>query len=134
VVPDVKRYQKRLTDEEAQKLEEQGFGFRDYAGMMAEMDKDALVIDDISHYETEKLLELYKPDIFCAGIKEKYVISKSGVPCKQLHNYDMGGPYTCFQGAINFYKDVDQLVNTSAWKFIKAPWQKTRELEATYGR
>ena len=45
-----------------------------------------------SHLETEKLIEFYKPDIFCAGIKEKYVVQKSGVPLKQLHSYDYGGP------------------------------------------
>ena len=67
---------------------------------MAEMDDDTLVIDDISQYETEKLIELYKPDIFCAGIKEKYVVQKMGVPCKQLHSYDYGGPYAAFRGAI----------------------------------
>ena len=112
----------------------EGLGFKHYAGMMAEMDKEAMVIDDPSHFETEKLLETYKPDVFCAGIKEKFVITKSGVPCKQLHNYDSGGPYTGFRGAVNFYRDIDRLVNTSAWKMIKAPWQKSPALEASFGR
>jgi nitrogenase molybdenum-iron protein alpha chain len=134
VVPDATRYRPRLTESQVKELEAQGLSFKDYAGMMAEMDKDTLVIDDLSHYETEKLIEVYRPNIICAGIKEKYVISKSGVPCKQLHNYDMGGPYTCFQGAINFYADVDQLVNITAWKLIKAPWQKNDGIEASYGR
>ena len=65
---------------------------------MAEMDSGTLVIDDISQYETEKLIEIYRPDIFCAGIKEKYAIQKIGVPMKQLHSYDYGGPYAGFQG------------------------------------
>jgi nitrogenase molybdenum-iron protein alpha/beta subunit len=47
-----------------------------YQGMMPEMDSDTLVIDDISHFETERLLEIYKPDIFCAGVKEKYAVQK----------------------------------------------------------
>ena len=72
--------------------------FRDYKGMMPEMEDDALVIDDISHHETERLLEIYKPDIFCAGIKEKYAVQKMGIPCKQLHSYDYGGPYAGLQG------------------------------------
>ena len=59
--------------------------------MIGQMSKDSMVIDDISHYETEKLIEMLKPDIFCAGIKEKYIIQKMGVPLKQLHNYDMSG-------------------------------------------
>ena len=60
---------------------------------MPEMANNALVIDDLNHYEAEILMERYKPDVFCAGIKEKYVIQKGGVPLKQLHNYDYSGPY-----------------------------------------
>ena len=69
---------------------------------MPEMEDGALVIDDVSHYETEKLIEIFKPDVLCAGIKEKYVVQKHGVPLKQLHSYDYGGPYAGFEGAINF--------------------------------
>jgi len=43
------------------------WSFNDYLGMMKQMDPQALVVDDISHHETEKLIELYHPDIFCAG-------------------------------------------------------------------
>ena len=70
----------------------------DYEGMMPQMDEGALVIDDINHYESERMIEIYKPDVFCAGIKEKYVVQKMGVPCKQLHSYDNGGPYAGFEG------------------------------------
>ena len=35
-----------------------------------------------------------------------------GVPCKQLHSYDYGGPYAGFRGAINFYREIDRMVNT----------------------
>ena len=54
--------------------------FMDYEGMMPEMEEGTLVIDDISHYETERLMEIYKPAIFCAGIKEKYAMQKMGIP------------------------------------------------------
>ena len=70
------------------------------------------------------MIELYKPDIFCAGIKEKYVVQKMGVPCKQLHSYDIGGPYAGFEGAANFYREIDRLVNTRIWKLITPPWQE----------
>jgi nitrogenase molybdenum-iron protein alpha chain len=123
-----------VTEEQAKAFEAQGLGFKDYAGMMADMEPKALVVDDISHHETEKLLEMYRPDVFCAGIKEKFVISKSGVPCKQLHNYDSGGPYTGFRGAINFYRDIDRLINTTAWGLIKAPWQTDPALVASFVR
>ena len=100
--------------------------------MMPDMKKGSIVIDDISHYESEQLIELYKPDIFCAGIKEKYVVQKMGVPLKQLHSYDYGGPYAGFKGAINFYRDIDRMVNSRVWKLIRAPWEETTELEANY--
>ncbi len=55
-----------------------------------------------------------------------------GIPLKQLHSYDSGGPYTGFEGAINFYKDIDMIANTSVWKMIKAPWQAEAVIEAEY--
>lgn len=134
VGPDPTRYQSRTSPDRLRVLEGEGFTFKDYAGMMSEMDRGALVIDDISHHESDRLIEIYKPDVFCAGIKEKYVIQKMGVPCKQLHNYDCGGPYAAFEGAINFYCDIDRLVHITAWKLIKAPWQKNVGLEAEFVR
>ena len=130
------RYRARKTDEELKILTSNGYGFADYAGMMAEMEPQSLVIDDVNHHETEKLIELYKPDVFCAGIKEKYVVEKMGVPCKQLHSYDYGGPYAGFRGAINFYHEIDRMVNTKVWSLIEAPWQKSARptLDATYVR
>jgi nitrogenase molybdenum-iron protein alpha chain len=122
----------RKTDEEKQKLIDAGYKFSDYDGMMPDMENGSLVIDDISHYETELLIKHYKPDIFCAGIKEKYVIQKSGVPMKQLHSYDSGGPYAGFKGAMNFYEDIDRMVNSKVWGFIKAPWQENPELSAKF--
>jgi len=122
---DETRYRARKSDEEkAQLAAINDLEFMDYKGMMPEMEDDRLVIDDISHHETERLLELYKPAIFCAGIKEKYAVQKMGIPCKQLHSYDYGGPYAGFKGAINFYREVDRMVNMKVWSFVKAPWQQ----------
>ncbi|WP_163716921.1 nitrogenase molybdenum-iron protein alpha chain [Mangrovibacterium lignilyticum] len=109
-------------------LEEGGYKFSDYEGMMPEMSKNSLVIDDVNHWETEKLIEFYKPDVFCAGIKEKYVVQKYGVPLKQLHSYDYGGPYTCFDGAINFYKEMQRMLDTKIWKLVDAPWKNEPEI------
>lgn len=106
-----------------QALAEKDFAFEDYDGMMPEMKKNALVIDDISHWESELLIEKYRPDIFCAGIKEKYVIQKHGIPLKQLHSYDYGGPYAGFIGAINFYREMERMLCTDVWKMIDAPWK-----------
>ncbi|MBF0619675.1 MAG: nitrogenase molybdenum-iron protein alpha chain [Candidatus Omnitrophica bacterium] len=125
-------YRPRKTKEELEALAKKGFEFRDYKGMMPEMDAGTLVIDDINHFETEIIIEKYKPDIFCAGIKEKYVIQKLGMPLKQLHSYDYGGPYASFAGAINFYRDVERMLNTRIWKHIKAPWHKVEPLAAVF--
>lgn len=105
-------------------LEDGGFSFSDYEGMMRQMAKDTLVIDDISHYELEKLIELYKPDVIGSGVKDKYVIEKMGVPCKQLHSYDYGGPYAGFKGAINFFKEIDRMTSSRIWQLQRAPWHQ----------
>ena len=128
VVPDPERFRPRRTPEQLAKLEAMTeMEFRDYVGMMPEMDSDAMVIDDISHYETERILEAYRPDIFCAGIKEKFGVQKMGIPCKQLHSYDYGGPYAGFAGAINFFNDIDRLVNMKIWRYATPPWQPPTE-------
>ena len=129
VVKDDKKWRQDLADKK-ESLEKKGYQFADYEGMMPEMEKNSLVIDDISHWEAEKLIEYYKPAIFGAGIKEKYVIQKYGVPLKQLHSYDYGGPYAGFTGAINFYKEIDRMVNTSIWKLINPPWKNQPEIIA----
>jgi len=129
---DETRFLPRKTDDQLKELAAKGVTFKDYDGMMPDMDPDTLVIDDISQYETERLIEIYKPAIYCAGIKEKYAVQKSGIPMKQLHSYDSGGPYAGFKGAINFYQEIDRMVNSRVWKYLKAPWQKNPELSAKY--
>lgn len=130
---DQEKYQPRIEDARKNRLEEKGLKFSDYEGMMMEMENGSLIIDDISHYESEKMIEAYRPDVFCAGIKEKYIIQKMGVPCKQLHSYDYGGPYAGFKGAVNFYREIDRMVNSKVWKMIKSPWQLNPQLIGTLG-
>ena len=62
VTKDETRYKPRKTEEELKALEAEGLEFNGYDGMMAEMKKGSLVIDDLSHYEMEKLIEKYHPD------------------------------------------------------------------------
>lgn len=134
VEQDPNRYKATKSEEALASLKDGGLDIRDYQGMIPEMATEALVIDDISHFEMEKLIEFYKPDVFCAGIKEKYAVQKMGIPLKQLHSYDYGGPYAGFQGAINFYHEIDRMVNNNVWHLIKAPWDATSpQLEATVG-
>jgi nitrogenase molybdenum-iron protein alpha chain len=123
VKPDEQRYNPRLSDERKARFADPQLEFQDYVGMMPDMEEGRLVIDDLSHYETERLIEIYKPAIFCAGIKEKFTVQKMGIPCKQLHSYDYGGPYAGFEGAVNFYREIDRMVNMKVWSMLKAPWQ-----------
>ncbi|MDR1525340.1 MAG: nitrogenase molybdenum-iron protein alpha chain [Tannerella sp.] len=132
VSKDETRYNPRKTEEEMNALEAAGMEFNEYHGLMTQMEKGALVIDDLSHYEMDRLIEKYHPDVFCAGIKEKFCVQKMGVPLKQLHNYDVGGPYAGFKGAVNFYKDIEQMVCASIWKEIKAPWESEDYVEAQF--
>ncbi|WP_269523186.1 nitrogenase molybdenum-iron protein alpha chain [Coraliomargarita parva] len=129
VEADPERYNMSHADRK-KALEESGFTFSDYEGMMRQMAKDTLVIDDISHHELEKLIELYKPDVIGSGVKDKYVIEKMGVPCKQLHSYDYGGPYAGFKGAINFFKEIDRMTSSKIWKLARAPWQSDEDTSA----
>lgn len=124
VEPDEKRFRPRISPEAKAKLIEQGFTFNDYNGMMREMKKRALIIDDISHHELDLLIKTWKPDIIGSGIKDKFVVEKMGVPCKQLHSYDYGGPYAAFTGAANFYREVDRMLSTKVWSFVVPPWLK----------
>ena len=132
VEADPTRYQPRKTPEELKALTEAGYKFKHYDGLIPDMDQGSIVIDDLNQYEAERLVELMKPDLFCAGIKEKFSIQKLGVPMKQLHSYDSGGPYAGFVGAVNFYREIDRLVNSRVWSYMKAPWQQHPELSASY--
>ncbi len=132
VSPDPLLYRPRKSAEEIAALEAQGLQFKTYEGLNPDMAAGSIVVDDLNQYEAEKLVELMKPDLFCAGIKEKYSIQKLGIPMKQLHSYDSGGPYAGFRGAVNFYREIDRLVNSRVWSYMKAPWQENPELSATY--
>jgi len=132
VEADETRYAPRKTPEQMKALDAAGIDFKRYDGLIPDMDKDTLVIDDLNQFEAEKLVELMKPDIFCAGIKEKFSIMKLGVPMKQLHSYDSGGPYAGFKGAVNFYEEIDRLTSSKVWSYLKAPWQENPELTAAY--
>ncbi|MDR1625661.1 MAG: nitrogenase component I subunit alpha [Spirochaetia bacterium] len=133
VEQDPLRYRPRVTAEERGRREAEGFAFSDYRGMMPEMDSQTLVIDDCNHYELEELIASYHPDLVCAGIKEKYVVQKHGIPMKQLHSYDYMGPFAGYLGAINFYREIDRLLNSGAFRFAKAPWDADPEIHASYG-
>jgi nitrogenase molybdenum-iron protein alpha chain len=122
VEPDPERYKPtRPVNVLEQLREEKVIG--EYQGMMPDMGEGTLLVDNISHHELDVLIKRFQPDLIGSGIKDKYVIEKFGVPSKQLHSYDYGGPFAGFRGAVNFAQDIDLRVNGPAWKYVKAPWQ-----------
>jgi nitrogenase molybdenum-iron protein alpha chain len=131
VEPDPARFRLRISPERYEQLKKEKF-LSCYEGMIGEMESGSLVIDDISHHELEKIIEIYKPDIICSGIKDKYLIEKWGIPSKQLHNYDYGGPFAGYRGAVNFAKDIDMRANSRAWSYITPPWKDTPIIDAEF--
>jgi len=87
------------------------------------MSKGDVVIDDYNHYETDSLIKTVKPDIFLSGIKDKYSIQKEGVSSRQIHSYDYSGPYSGFNGAVNFGRDVTMALYANAWRLVTPPWK-----------
>jgi nitrogenase molybdenum-iron protein alpha chain len=134
ITADKARFRPRVTAEQKAELVASGVDFKEYGGLMRDMPAGTLTIDEPSHHEVVELINIYHPDMFGAGIKEKYAIQKAGVPCLQIHSYDYGGPFAGFEGAVNFYKEIDRMVNSHVWSHLKAPWQERTGVEAVFGR
>ena len=101
--------------------------FGAYDGMYPDMKEGQVMIDDCNHYEAEVLVKKIKPDLFFAGVRDKYIAQKMGIPAKQLHSYDYSGPYAGYTGAVNFARDVANALTTPAWKFITPPWKTSNQ-------
>jgi nitrogenase molybdenum-iron protein alpha chain len=110
-------------DEEIQKKKEKIPRLMDYEGLSPHMKDGQIMIDDYSHQECETLVRELEIDLFCSGIKDKYVFQKMSVPSRQMHSYDYSGPYTCFEGFVNFARDIDMAINSPTWTFVTPPWR-----------
>ncbi len=130
VVPDERRYRLKISAEKMAELKDR-IPLGNYNGMNVTMKDGSLIVDDLNHYETEEFIEIFKPDIFSSGIKDKYIPQKMGIPSKQLHNYDYSGPYAGFKGAVNFARDISMSFTTPTWNFIDPPWKNRPMLEGT---
>ncbi len=128
VEKDEKNYRLYLSEEKMVELKK-FMPLSAYEGLIKEMKEGGYVIDDLNHFETEELLKSLKPDLFCSGIKDKYMAQKMGIFSKQLHSYDYSGPYAGFRGAVQFAKDIAMGMNTPTWSFIQPPWQQAPLLE-----
>lgn len=132
IAPDDQYYHLTLNKERFDALQ-QKIDIEKYEGMFRDMGNGTVTVDDFNHYETEKLIELFEPDIFYSGIKDKYMIQKSGTPSRQLHSYDYSGPYAGFRGAVNFARDTYMSIFTPAWKYLTPPWNTRPTLEGIIG-
>ena len=94
----------------------------DYQRTMSVVKEGTVIYDDITQHEMDVLVKKLRPDLVGAGIKEKYVFQKMGVPFRQMHSWDYSGPYHGFEGFPIFARDMDMAVNSPTWKLVKAPW------------
>ena len=123
VEKDEKNYSLRIPASRVEQLKQE-IPLSQYDGLMKEMKDGSLIIDDLNHFETEKIIEIMKPEFFGSGVKDKYIIQKMGVYSKQMHSYDYSGPYAGFKGAVNFGRDVAAGILTPAWQYVTAPWKR----------
>jgi len=124
----------RISPELRAKLEaDSEIELNEYPGMYADTQEGAFITDDLNHYESEEFVKELKPDVFFSGIKDKFVVQKSGTLSRQIHSYDYQGPYTCFQGAARFGHDLVMGLYIPAWSFIRAPWKNAPILNAQLG-
>jgi nitrogenase molybdenum-iron protein alpha chain len=59
-----------------------------------------------------------RPDIVLAGIKEKYLVYKYGVPSLMIHSYE-NGPYIGFEGFLNLAKDLYANIYNPVWNLLE---------------
>ncbi|GBE18616.1 nitrogenase iron-iron protein alpha chain [archaeon BMS3Abin16] len=90
----------------------------DYEKIFQKVKEGTLVVDNPNALEIEEILEEFKPDLFIAGNKEKYISYKMGQPFVNGHTYD-SGPYAGFRGMIKFARDMDKAINSPVWKLVK---------------
>jgi len=113
-----------------------GFEFahkEDYVKTSKELGEAVLIYDDPSYYELEEFTRALKPDLVGAGVKEKYVYHKMGVPFRQMHSWDYSGPYHGVEGFAVFARDMDTTISSPSWDLFTAPWQASRPAPALAG-
>ncbi|MFP4129855.1 MAG: nitrogenase molybdenum-iron protein alpha chain [Halorhodospira sp.] len=96
----------------------------DYQRTYPELKEGTLIYDDASAYELERFIERLQPDLVGAGIKEKYVFQKMGLPFRQMHSWDYSGPYHGYDGFAIFARDMDMTINNPVWGRMTPPWKR----------
>lgn len=96
------------------------FGHKDdYEKIFKRIGDNSIVVDNPNVLELEEIIEVYKPDLFVSGNKEKYVSYKMNVPFVNGHTYDTG-PYAGFSGMVNFSRDIYRAVTSPVWGMLKS--------------
>ena len=57
-------------------------------------------------------------NLILAGVKEKYLAIKLGVPCLLIHSYE-NGPYMGFEGFVNLAKDMYSNIYSPVWNMLE---------------
>jgi len=96
----------------------------DYERTYPELREGTLIYDDVTEYELERFVARLRPDLVAAGIKEKYVFQKMGLPFRQMHSWDYSGPYHGYDGFAVFARDMDMTLNNPVWGRMTPPWKR----------
>jgi nitrogenase molybdenum-iron protein alpha chain len=91
----------------------------DYERIVKRVKPGTLIIDNPNAPEFEEMMIKYKPDLFIAGVKEKYLSYKYGVPFLNGHTYESKGGYMAFKGAVRFARDIYHALYSPAWRYIR---------------
>ncbi|WP_141432872.1 nitrogenase molybdenum-iron protein alpha chain [Bacillus sp. 03113] len=94
----------------------------DYEKTFEDLREGTILYDDPAAFDLEFLAEKLDVDLMGAGVKEKYVYHKMGIPFRQMHSWDYSGPYHGFDGFKIFARDMDIAINSPVWDLMDAPF------------
>jgi len=90
----------------------------DYEIIKKLVDDDAIIVDDTNPAELELFLSENDVDILVGGVKERPLAYKLGIGFCD-HNHERKHPLACFEGAVNFAKEVYMSVTHPVWDIAK---------------
>lgn len=94
----------------------------DYVKTLQDVKEGTILYDDPTAFDMEFLADKLNIDLMGAGVKEKYVYHKIGIPFRQMHSWDYSGPYHGFDGFKIFARDMDSAINSPVWDLLKSPF------------
>lgn len=94
----------------------------DYEKTIVELKEGTVLYDDPGAFDVEFLSDKLDIDLMGAGVKEKYVYHKLGIPFRQMHSWDYSGPYHGFDGFKVFAQDMDIAINSPIWSLMDSPF------------